>query len=237
MGRQQGARARGLGGGIHRAGRRHCRTGYGHPLDPHCDQGQVSRLERGKRGSQLQLARCDARSGNATCPARPAGSRATTHGHGSHTIGTMVGDDGGSNQVGVAPGAKWIGCRNMNAGDGTPAQYNECAQFFLAPTDLSGANPNPDLAPDVISNSWGCPASEGCTAGNEVQAGDRESGRRRHRLRRRRRKRRFQLFDDFRCAGDLRRLIHDRIDDFQRHHVVRSPVADRLPDWPASSPT
>jgi len=91
------------------------------------------------------------------------------NGHGSHTIGTMLGDDGGSNQVGVAPGAKWIGCRNMNEGAGTPAQYNECAQFFLAPTDSDGANPDPNLAPDVVSNSWGCPPSEGCTAGNEVQ--------------------------------------------------------------------
>ena len=91
------------------------------------------------------------------------------NGHGSHTIGTMLGDDGGANQVGVAPGARWIGCRNMNAGAGTPATYNECAEFFLAPTDLSGANPDPDRAPDVIGNSWGCPPSEGCTAGNEVR--------------------------------------------------------------------
>jgi len=75
--------------------------------------------------------------------------------HGTHTIGTMVGDDGGTHQVGVAPGAKWIGCRNMNAGAGTPSSYNECAQWLLAPTDLNNANPNPDLAPDVISNSWG----------------------------------------------------------------------------------
>src|SRR5690606_7611326 len=91
------------------------------------------------------------------------------NGHGSHTIGTMLGDDGGSNQVGVAPGARWIGCRNMNAGDGTPARYNECAQWFLAPTDLAGNDPQPDLAPDVVSNSWGCPVDEGCTAGTEVQ--------------------------------------------------------------------
>ncbi len=107
-------------------------------------------------------------SGNAICPGdRPA--PCDDDGHGSHTVGTILGDDGGSNQVGVAPGAKWIGCRNMNAGTGTPAMYNECAQFFLAPTDASGANPDPDRAPDVISNSWGCPASEGCTAGNEVR--------------------------------------------------------------------
>lgn len=91
------------------------------------------------------------------------------HGHGSHTIGTMVGDDGNGNQIGVAPGAQWIGCRNMNSGDGTPASYNECAQWLLAPTNLAGNDPQPDLAPDVVSNSWGCPVSEGCTAGTEVQ--------------------------------------------------------------------
>jgi subtilisin family serine protease len=85
------------------------------------------------------------------------------HGHGTHTMGTMVGDDGGSNQIGVAPGAVWIGCRNMNEGDGTPASYAECFQWFLAPTDLNGENADPDLAPDVINNSWGCPYSEGCT--------------------------------------------------------------------------
>lgn len=90
-------------------------------------------------------------------------------GHGSHTVGTMVGDDGAGNQVGVAPGAKWIGCRNMDAGNGTPARYNECAQWLLAPTDLVGANPDPAKAPDIVSNSWGRPASEGCTAGNEVK--------------------------------------------------------------------
>jgi serine protease AprX len=57
----------------------------------------------------------------------------------------------------------------MNAGEGTPARYNECAQWLLAPTNLAGTDPQPDLAPDVISNSWGCPTSEGCTAGTEVQ--------------------------------------------------------------------
>lgn len=40
--------------------------------------------------------------------------------HGTHTMGTMVGDDGAGNQVGMAPGAEWIGCRNMDEGVGTP---------------------------------------------------------------------------------------------------------------------
>jgi serine protease AprX len=79
------------------------------------------------------------------------------NGHGTHTLGTVLGDDGLGNQVGVAPDAQWIGCRNMDAGTGRPSTYLECFQFFLAPTDASGANPRPDLAPDVITNSWGCP--------------------------------------------------------------------------------
>ena len=62
-------------------------------------------------------------------------------GHGTHTTGTTVGDDAGAgigtgtNQIGVAPGAKWIGCRNMDAGNGRAATYTECFQFFLAPTE------------------------------------------------------------------------------------------------------
>jgi len=83
--------------------------------------------------------------------------------HGTATASLAVGDDGAGNQVGVAPGAKIIGCRNMDEGDGTPACYTECFQFFLTPTDHDGANPRPDLAADIISNSWACPDSEGCT--------------------------------------------------------------------------
>ena len=86
------------------------------------------------------------------------------HSHGTHTTGIMVGDDGGDHQVGVAPGARWIGCRNMNAsGAGTPATYSACYQWFVAPTRTDGSDPRPDLAPDVINNSWSCPDYEGCT--------------------------------------------------------------------------
>jgi serine protease AprX len=86
--------------------------------------------------------------------------------HGTHTMGTMIGDDGAGNQTGMAPGAKWMGCRNMNAGVGTLESYIDCFQFFLAPTDLTGQNPNPSKAPHVINNSWGCPADEGCNSSN-----------------------------------------------------------------------
>ncbi|HJQ71235.1 MAG TPA: S8 family serine peptidase [Blastocatellia bacterium] len=92
-------------------------------------------------------------------------------GHGTHTMGTVVGDDGGANQVGMAPGARWIGCRNMNQGAGTPATYIECFEFFLAPYPVAGtpAQGDPSKAPHVTNNSWGCPPSEGCSA-NTLQA-------------------------------------------------------------------
>ena len=92
--------------------------------------------------------------------------------HGSHTTGTAIGDDGGTNQIGMAPGAKWIGCRNMDEGDGTPARYIECMEWFLAPYPLN-CTPNegdPSKAPDITINSWGCPTSEGCTTGDELRA-------------------------------------------------------------------
>ncbi|MDY6876402.1 MAG: S8 family serine peptidase [Chloroflexota bacterium] len=85
--------------------------------------------------------------------------------HGTHTMGTIVGDDGGDNQIGVAPGARWISCRNMDNGWGTPATYAECFEFFLAPYPIGGDPINdgvPGLAPHVINNSWTCPPSEGC---------------------------------------------------------------------------
>lgn len=90
--------------------------------------------------------------------------------HGTHVTGTAVGTDGGENQIGVAPGARWIGCRNMDRNVGTPGRYTECFEFFLAPTDANGANPRPEIGADVVSNSWGCPPSEGCTDPNVLRA-------------------------------------------------------------------
>ena len=89
------------------------------------------------------------------------------NGHGTHTVGTVLGDDGGANQVGVAPGAKFIGCRNMDQGNGTPATYIECMEWFLAPYPIGGtpAQGDSSKAPDITANSWGCPPSEGCSVG------------------------------------------------------------------------
>jgi subtilisin family serine protease len=87
-------------------------------------------------------------------------------GHGTHTLGTIVGRAAaGQAAVGMAPDASWIGCRNMLGGIGTPESYAACFQFFLAPhgqEDDPFTQGRPDLAPHIINNSWACPASEGC---------------------------------------------------------------------------
>ncbi len=88
-------------------------------------------------------------------------------GHGTHTVGTMLGDGtaDGESVLGMAPDARWIGCRNMHSGVGTPASYTACFEFFLAPYPQGGdplKDGKPELAPHLINNSWGCPTSEGC---------------------------------------------------------------------------
>jgi subtilisin family serine protease len=83
--------------------------------------------------------------------------------HGTHTMGTMVGSDNpadpvnATNAIGVAPGAQWFACDGFddNTGFGYNVELLECAEFILAPWDLTGANPNPDLRADVVNNSWG----------------------------------------------------------------------------------
>jgi len=94
-----------------------------------------------------------------TDPAVPCDS----NGHGTHTTGTMVGIDG-DNQVGVAPEAKWMACRSLLdpvLGVGTVPTYLDCMEWQLAPyPEGDAAAADPAMAPDVISNSWGC--LEGC---------------------------------------------------------------------------
>ena len=87
------------------------------------------------------------------------------HNHGTHTMGTMIGGNE-DNKIGVAPQAKWIACRNMERGYGSPVTYIECFEWLLAPTDLNNENPDPSKAPHVINNSWSCPEMEGCNEDN-----------------------------------------------------------------------
>ncbi|MFN8401502.1 MAG: S8 family serine peptidase [Anaerolineales bacterium] len=82
-------------------------------------------------------------------------------GHGTHTMGTIL----GSNGIGVAPGAQWIGCVNLDRNLANPALYLDCMQFMLAPFPIGGdpfVDGDPTQAAHVMNNSWGCPNLEGC---------------------------------------------------------------------------
>ncbi len=82
-------------------------------------------------------------------------------GHGTHTTGTIL----GSNGIGVAPKAKWIGCVNLDRNLANPALYLDCMQFMLAPFPHGGdpfTDGDPTKAAHVLNNSWGCPDIEGC---------------------------------------------------------------------------
>jgi subtilisin family serine protease len=76
------------------------------------------------------------------------------NGHGTHVTGTVLGSSG-DNQIGVAPGAKWIAARIFDSnGSATSQGILSAGQFMLAP-HVGGENLRPDLAPDIINNSWG----------------------------------------------------------------------------------
>src|SRR5207248_4658886 len=102
--------------------------------------------------------------------------RPTDHGgHGTHTLATAIGHD----NVGVAPGAQWVGCVNLDRNLGNTAHYLDCLQFMLAPFPYGGdpwRDGRPDRAPDVLTNSWGCPPVEGCDLGTLRAAVDALTG-------------------------------------------------------------
>ncbi|WP_033222468.1 S8 family serine peptidase [Kitasatospora phosalacinea] len=85
--------------------------------------------------------------GNCATPSTPCDN----NGHGTHTMGTMVGKNG----VGVAPNAKWIAAKGCESSQCSDEYLLKAGQWILAPTDHNGNNPRPDLAPNIVNNSWG----------------------------------------------------------------------------------
>jgi subtilisin family serine protease len=73
------------------------------------------------------------------------------NGHGTHVLGTMLGDDGAGNQIGVAPAARWIACKGCAGRDCEESKLLACAQWILDPFgDGKGAG-----QPDIVNCSWG----------------------------------------------------------------------------------
>jgi len=90
-------------------------------------------------------------------------------GHGTHTLGSILGRGG----IGVAPDAEWFACVNLERNIGDPGWYLNCMQFMLAPYPQKGdplRDGDPALAAHVINNSWGCPPLEGCDANSLLPA-------------------------------------------------------------------
>lgn len=73
-----------------------------------------------------------------------------SQGHGTHTIGTVLGT-AGTVPIGVAPKAKWISTRALT---GTSDNLLKALQWMQAPTKADGTAPDPRKAPDVVGMSW-----------------------------------------------------------------------------------
>ncbi len=84
----------------------------------------------------------------------PYGQHATPtdlSGHGTETMGVMVGGQTGGTTIGVAPGASWIAGRVFNdAGTATATAIHSALQWVLDPD----GNPATADAPAVVNNSW-----------------------------------------------------------------------------------
>jgi hypothetical protein len=84
-------------------------------------------------------------------------------GHGTHTLGIILGK-----HTGIAPGATWFACVNEARNMGNPADYLNCMQYMLAPYPQGGdpfKDGDPTRSANVLNNSWGCPDLEGCDPG------------------------------------------------------------------------
>ena len=97
---------------------------HGRRVDAPGVEGQVPRLER--RDGQAMTSTGSTRS-------KTRSSRSTTTTTARTPPARWWATTALGNQIGVAPGARWIACRNMNFGDGQPSTYIACNQFFLAP--------------------------------------------------------------------------------------------------------
>jgi bacillopeptidase F len=90
----------------------------------------------------------------------PHGQHTTPYdadGHGTQTMGIIVGGSAGGTAIGVAPGAKWIAVKIFNdVGNSSLSIIHQGFQWLLDPD----GNPDTDDAPDVINNSWGLSGTE-----------------------------------------------------------------------------
>jgi len=89
-------------------------------------------------------------------------------GHGTQTMGLMVGGNVGGTAIGVAPDARWIAVKIFN--DVGQASYSNIHLGFQWLLDPDG-NPATADAPDVVNNSWGLQGVDQCVLefNNDIQ--------------------------------------------------------------------
>ena len=85
----------------------------------------------------------------------PYGQHPTTptdvSGHGTWTMGVILGGDAGGTTIGVAPNAQWISAKIFNdQGKSTATAIHQSFQWVLDPD----GNPNTADGPRVVNNSW-----------------------------------------------------------------------------------
>ena len=113
----------------------------------------VANMDTGVDGSHPELA---ARwRGGTNSWYDPNGQHPTTpvdvSGHGTETMGVMVGGDAGGTSIGMAPDAKWIAVKIFNdSGFATTVGIHRGFQWLLDPD----GNPATADAPNVVNNSW-----------------------------------------------------------------------------------
>jgi hypothetical protein len=79
------------------------------------------------------------------------GAVCDNNGHGTHTMGTMVGDDDPSLtwQAGMAPNAQFIMCKGCESSSCSEASLLACGDWIVAPAG------DPANRPHIVNNSWG----------------------------------------------------------------------------------
>jgi subtilisin family serine protease len=76
------------------------------------------------------------------------------NGHGTHTSGSALGWSPTA-ITGVAPDAKLIVSRGLGEKGGSMFDLVSAMEWFMAPTKVDGTEARPDMAPDIVTNSWG----------------------------------------------------------------------------------
>ena len=93
----------------------------------------------------------------------PYGEHPVPHdrsGHGTQSMGVMVGGDSGGTAIGVAPEARWIAAKIFNdAGSATLSAIHQGFQWMLDPD----GDPETDDGADVVNNSWSLGNAGGCS--------------------------------------------------------------------------